>query len=147
MFLFSALILNSQESQVKINHEGKEFTKLKHAWYAQWITHPYESTLDYGVFLFRRSFELDSVPEKYTVYVSADNKYKLYVNGEEVGEGPARGDLNNWRFETIDIAPYFKKGKNVVAAQVVILVSSGMVLNRHFKLHLFCKAKIIYILI
>ncbi len=119
--LFSALygISMAQESNVKINYEGKEFTKLKHAWYAQWITHPYESTLDYGVFLFRRTFDLDTIPEKYTIYVSADNKYKLYVNGVEVSEGPARGDLNNWRFETLDIAPYFKKGKNVVAAQVV----------------------------
>lgn len=119
MFILSALILNSQESQVKINHEGKDFTKLKHAWQAQWITHPTESTLDYGVFLYRRTFQIDTLHDKYIVYVSADNKYKLYVNGEEVCEGPARGDLNNWRFETINIAPFLRKGKNVIAAQVV----------------------------
>ncbi len=117
--LLTGNILFSQESTVKINHQGKEFTQLKHAWTAQWITHPYESTLDYGVFLFRRNFDLKIIPEKFKIFVSADNRYKLYVNGEEVSEGPARGDINNWRYETIDIAHYLKKGKNVLAAQVV----------------------------
>lgn len=117
--LLQSFALSAQESDVSINHEGKEFTKLKHAWFAQWITHPYESTLDYGVFLFRRNFELTAKPNSYIVHVSADNKYKLYVNGNEVSEGPARGDINNWRYETVDIAPYLKTGKNVVAAQVV----------------------------
>jgi len=118
-FLSIGIMLNAQESNTKINHQGKDFTQLKHAWSAQWITHPFESTLDYGVFLFRRTFKLDTKPKKYIIYVSADNRYKLYVNGIEVSSGPARGDINNWRFETVDIAPYLKTGKNVVAAQVV----------------------------
>ena len=37
----------AQESKVKVNAEGKDFTSLKHAWSAQWITHPTASTLDY----------------------------------------------------------------------------------------------------
>jgi hypothetical protein len=40
------------------------------------------------------------------------------VNGLTVCFGPARGDLFHWRFETVDIAPYLKPGKNVVAAVV-----------------------------
>ncbi len=119
VLLLASSSLYAQESKVKINHQGKEFTQLKHAWTAQWITHPFESTLDYGVFLFRRSFNIDKKPEKYIVHVSADNHYKLYVNGIEVCDGPARGDINNWRYETVDIAPYLRKGKNIVAAQVV----------------------------
>jgi len=119
VLLLSVYSLISQESSVRINHQGKAFTELKHAWTAQWITHPNESTLDYGVFLYRRSFDLKSKPEKYIIHVSADNHYKLYVNGTEVSEGPARGDINNWRYETVDLAPYLKIGKNVVASQVV----------------------------
>jgi hypothetical protein len=40
------------------------------------------------------------------------------VNGERVVWGPARGDLNHWRFETIDLAPHLRAGKNVLAAVV-----------------------------
>src|SRR5690606_15658038 len=59
-----------------------------------------------------------SKPSKFVVHVSADNRYKLYVNEELVSLGPARADIYNWPFETVDIAPYLKKGKNVLAAVV-----------------------------
>jgi len=122
MLLCSILIcmaLCAQESNVLQNADGKDFSKLKHTWKAKWITHPTESTLDYGVFLFRRSFNLDEKPEKYIIYVSADNRYRLFVNGKKICYGPARGDLLNWRYETIDIAPFLQAGRNVVAAEVV----------------------------
>ncbi|MEN8228379.1 MAG: alpha-L-rhamnosidase N-terminal domain-containing protein [Bacteroidota bacterium] len=118
LFLAGTLVY-TQESSVKWNHEGKDFSQLKHTWRAKWITHPTESTLDYGVFLFRRSFRLDRKPDKYIIYVSADNRYRLYVNGEKVSMGPARGDLLNWRYETVDIAPFLKEGDNIIAAEVV----------------------------
>ncbi len=38
MALFCFINVYPQESQVEINHEGKDFTSLKHAWSAQWIT-------------------------------------------------------------------------------------------------------------
>lgn len=109
----------SQESAVKINEEGKDFTKLKHAWKAQWITHPTESTQDYGVFLFRNTFNLNKVPSKLVVYVSADNRYRLYVNGKYVCYGPSLGDIAHYRYETIDIAKYLIAGKNCISAEVV----------------------------
>jgi alpha-L-rhamnosidase len=118
-FFSCTLSLYSQESNVHFNHEGKDFSKLKYTWKAKWITHPTESTLDYGVFLFRRSFQLTEKPSKYIIYVSADNRYRLFVNGTKVCIGPARGDLLNWRYETLDIAPYLQNGKNVIAAEVI----------------------------
>ncbi len=111
--------VHAQESSVSINHEGKDFTMLKHAWKAQWITHPTASTLDYGVFNFRGTLNLEKKPEKFIVYVSADNRYRLYVNGRYICMGPSRGDLTHWRYETLDIAPYLTAGKNVLAAEVV----------------------------
>jgi alpha-L-rhamnosidase len=35
-----------------------------------------------------------------------------------VARGPARGDLNHWRFETVDLAPHLQPGRNVAAAVV-----------------------------
>src|SRR4029078_6129033 len=55
---------------------------------------------------------------KFVVHVSADNRYRLYVNGAEVSSGPQRADVMHWRYETVDIAPKLRAGRNVVAALV-----------------------------
>ena len=73
---------------------------------------------DYGVYHFRKTFSLGAVKEKFIVHVSADNRYRLFVNGTAVCSGPARGDLYNWYFESVDIAPYLHAGQNTVAALV-----------------------------
>lgn len=98
-------------------------------WKAQWITGPgkpinrfnasSDLTLkDYGVYKFRKTIELTTKPASFVVHVSGDNRYKLFVNGKHVSQGPARGDLYFWNFETVDIAPYLNAGSNTVAAVV-----------------------------
>lgn len=119
LFFFFSILILPQESTVKLNYQGKDFTQLKHAWTAQWITHPTESTLDYGVFLFRRSFMLDKKPLKFKIYISADNRYMLFVNGKRISSGPALGDIQHYRYENYNISKFLKKGKNVIAVQVV----------------------------
>src|SRR5690606_38856358 len=47
-----------------------------------------------------------------------DNQYRLFVNGTPVHVGPARGDLRHWRFDTLDLAPDLRAGRNVLAAEV-----------------------------
>ena len=39
---------------------------------------------------FRNNFGLEAVPERFTIQVSADNRYRLYVNGVSVVAGPQR---------------------------------------------------------
>jgi len=109
----SAAQNNTLISPDKINPE-----LLTNHWKAQWITHPTESVVDYGVFHFRKNFELMSVPAQFIIHVSADNRYRLFVNGQAVCFGPQRGDLAHWYYESIDIAPYLKAGKNLLAANV-----------------------------
>ena len=87
-------------------------------WEAHWIAHPEAQAKAYGVYHFRKTVELKEKPDQFIVHVSADNRYKLFVNGEEVGMGPARGDLEHWRFETIDIASQLEAGENIIAATV-----------------------------
>ncbi len=88
------------------------------SWAAQWIDVPGVSPYDYGVYHFRRTFELEKKPEHFVIYVSGDNRYQLFANGKRVSWGPARGDLKHWRYETVDIAPQLRSGKNVLAAVV-----------------------------
>jgi hypothetical protein len=87
-------------------------------WPARWISLPGEPANVYGVYHFRKSFDLDVTPKRFVVHVSADNRYKLFVNGRLASLGPARGDVYNWNFETVDIAPLLKKGGNTLAAVV-----------------------------
>ncbi len=91
---------------------------LKNYWDAQWITCPNVPARAYGVYHFRKTFSLGKVPKQFIIHVTADNRYRLFINGKAAGRGPARGDLYNWNFETYDIAPYLQKGKNVIAALV-----------------------------
>ncbi|MFZ9331000.1 MAG: alpha-L-rhamnosidase N-terminal domain-containing protein [Chitinophagaceae bacterium] len=110
LFLISCLLSNAQTA---INPH-----LLKGSWRASWITCPNVPQKDYGVYHFRKNFSIDTLQEKFIVHVSADNRYRLFVNGTPVCSGPARGDLYNWYFESIDIAPYLRKGSNTIAALV-----------------------------
>lgn len=90
---------------------------LRRTWPARWISHP-EAGRDPGVYHFRLKFSLERAPEAFRIHVSADNRYELFLNGERVVMGPARGDLLHWRFETIDLAPWLSPGDHVLAAVV-----------------------------
>jgi alpha-L-rhamnosidase len=87
-------------------------------WNSGWISAAFDGGKDYGVFYFRKSISFVNKPSKFIIHVSADNRYKLYVNGTLVSLGPARGDTYFWNYETVDLAPYLNTGKNVVSALV-----------------------------
>jgi len=91
---------------------------LSKPWNAYWIAAPDETGTEYGVYYFRKSIDLTAKPSNFIVKVSADNRYKLFVNGTLVSLGPARGDTYYWNYETVDIAPYLIAGKNTVAVIV-----------------------------
>ncbi|MGB6690893.1 MAG: alpha-L-rhamnosidase C-terminal domain-containing protein [Terracidiphilus sp.] len=87
-------------------------------WKAGWISHPTAPLREPIVLHFRRTLTLADVPSSYVVRVSADNRFILYVNGQRVGDGPARGDLVHWRYERFDLAPLLKAGDNLITATV-----------------------------
>ena len=66
-------------------------------WPASWITYVACNAIPcVGTFHFRKEVVLDEVPERFIVHVSADNHYRLFVNGRTVGHGPVRGNLRRW---------------------------------------------------
>jgi alpha-L-rhamnosidase len=100
--------------QVSVKDQPRQVVE----WDAKWIAVPGEPASNYGVYLFRKTLDLKSVPASFLVHVSADNRYKLFVNEKLVSLGPARGDLYYWNYETIDLAPFLNAGNNIIAAQV-----------------------------
>ena len=91
---------------------------LQRQWTGAWIACPGAPERDPGVFRFRKSIDLATVPPRFVVHVSADQRFVLHVNGRRVGIGPSRGDILFWRFETFDLAPFLKPGPNLVSAIV-----------------------------
>ena len=115
LFTFILMVFSGVLTSAQIQVDKKW---VSGTWTANWIASPEGSPKDYGVYHFRKTFDMAAVPARFIVHVTGDNRYRLFVNGKDVCNGPARGDLANWNFETVDIAPYLVKGKNIIAAQV-----------------------------
>lgn len=84
-----------------------------------WTDQTYDATKPVVVF-FRKTFDLDTLPlEDCYVRVSADTRYRFYVNGHFVCMGPRRGDDKVWYYERVNIRRYLQKGQNVFCAAVL----------------------------
>ena len=91
---------------------------LSCVWPAQWISSDGPKK-EFAVHYFRKTFDLDTIPDRLVVHTSGDTRYQLFVNGQMLTWGPLTGDLRHWYYETTDIAPFLKKGKNIIAASVL----------------------------
>jgi alpha-L-rhamnosidase len=98
--------------------QAQDSPPVRTHWAGRWISHPTAPLREPITLHFKKSIELKQVPAHFLVHVSADNRFVLYVNGSRVGDGPARGDLAHWRYETFDLAPLLKVGANTIAANV-----------------------------
>ena len=87
-------------------------------WDAYWLSSSEVTPHEYAVQYFRKEISLSVKPESFIIHVSADNRYKLYVNGSLVSLGPARSEIYHWQYETVDIAPFLKQGNNTIGAIV-----------------------------
>lgn len=61
--------------------------------------------------LFRKTFELNEVPQLVPACITADSRYVLFVNGQEVFRGPIRSQPRRMYYDLFDLAPYCKKEK------------------------------------
>lgn len=103
---------------VKTTHAQPKNLQETRPWNSDWIAAKNDPGNEYGIYYFRKSLDLAVKPSSFVIHVSADNRYKLFVNGTMVSLGPTRGDTYFWNYETVDIAPYLTAGKNIVAALV-----------------------------
>jgi alpha-L-rhamnosidase len=64
--------IHAQEYLPETNQDWED---LRHTWKGFWITHPTAPLSEYGVFHFRKTFEIETLPEEFFIHVSADNRY------------------------------------------------------------------------
>lgn len=66
---------------------------------------------------FRKKFTLNTT-ENVSINISADDYYKLYVNGKFVCKGPAAAYPQNYKYNRFNISPFLKVGENIIAVHV-----------------------------
>ena len=96
-------------------------TKEKGDWMAKWIWDKENLTKNNVWMCFNKKVQLEKLPEELIADISADSKYWLYINGEMVvfeGSVKRGPDKNSGYYDSIDIAPYLKKGENSICALV-----------------------------
>ncbi|KAL4940004.1 hypothetical protein BDV06DRAFT_230689 [Aspergillus oleicola] len=111
----AAFTVSASEALLTIN-------ALQRAWIwpPNWIDAPPQNTNTAGrIVHFTRTLNLPSQPRRALLQTSADTRYKLFVNGARLAVGPTRGSPATWYYDTLDIAPYLREGKNVVRFDVV----------------------------
>ena len=64
--------------------------------------------------LFRKKVDLPEFANA-VVRISADDYYKLYINGVYVAQGPAPGYPFHYYYNEIDVSKYLVKGENTIA--------------------------------
>ena len=69
--------------------------------------------------LFRKKFICESLCDDAKIYISADDYYKLYINGAFVGQGPAPSYHFQYNYNIIDVSKYLKAGENTIAVHTL----------------------------
>ena len=64
--------------------------------------------------LFRKKFNIQNFGKTY-IYISADDYYKLYINGKFVCQGPAAGYPFHYYYNKADISEFISEGENTIA--------------------------------
>ncbi|MBP1550535.1 MAG: family 78 glycoside hydrolase catalytic domain, partial [Oscillospiraceae bacterium] len=69
--------------------------------------------------LFRRQFICENITDNARIYISADDYYKLYINGKFVAQGPSPSYHFRYNYNVIDVSGYLQKGRNTIAVHTL----------------------------
>lgn len=89
-------------------------------WHPDWVDTAHGTA---GGFVhFRKTVHIKTVPSQpVVIQVTADTKYKLYINQQQILSGPVKGDEHLWFYDEVDVQPYLRPGANHVAVRVLRL--------------------------
>lgn len=66
---------------------------------------------------FRHTFQ-STASEGGRLRITADSRYWLFLNGEQLGFGPVRGWPDDWHYDDYDLSGHLRAGENVIAVVV-----------------------------
>ncbi len=87
---------------------------------AVWIgsAHAFDLNEAYLCFRSPAAWQLSAVPDQADLFITADSRYKLWINGQFVTRGPSRSFPHNQFVDQLDVTAYLREGTNTLAVQV-----------------------------
>ena len=87
---------------------------------AVWIgsSHPFDLHEAYLCFRSPAGWQLRERPQRAELLITADSRYRLWVNGQPVARGPARCYPHAQSVDRLNLTPYLQAGANLLAVQV-----------------------------
>ncbi|RME42175.1 MAG: hypothetical protein D6791_18375 [Chloroflexi bacterium] len=87
---------------------------------ALWIgsDHPFDLHEAYLRFRSPDGFSLGQMPQQAELRITADSRYRLWINGQFVTRGPARCYPRHQSVDRLDVRSHLWPGRNVIAVQV-----------------------------
>ena len=86
-----------------VGHLADSNAQVRHpADHGTWIWHPEKAVTETGVLRFRLRFTLNS-PATPLIHVTADQRFQLRCDGQDVTFGPDRCDLNHWTVQSVEL--------------------------------------------
>lgn len=79
---------------------------------AKWIW-PKDDVSHHSTVKFRKHFHYND-EKNVIINITADSRYYLYINSQYINFGPVRAYPDHYKYDSIDITPFLKKGKNTL---------------------------------
>ena len=116
------VLVDSNGVQAMSYNFSKECQKPE-TWRAKWIWLAGENNA--AAAMFRKEIVLPHAPRSAKAWLTADARYRLFINGCLVSRGPvdmgrdyAGGNTHRWFYDFRELQSYLKPGTNVIAAEV-----------------------------
>ena len=86
---------------------------------AKWFWSSEKESNEEQFVLFRKEVFFGEIPKEYRIQITADSRYKFFLNGICCGFGPAKGNREEWYLDELELSSCIKKGKNIFVVQVL----------------------------
>ncbi|MBD3183212.1 Bacterial alpha-L-rhamnosidase [Candidatus Poribacteria bacterium] len=87
-------------------------------WKAKWIWQPGTGQVKNAYFFFRKCFNIDKPKEQYKLYIAADTRYQLFINGNFTGRGAPQSQPFLQYYDVYNLEDKFIPGENCIAVIV-----------------------------
>ena len=94
-----------------------------------WISHPDADCDNRKLYRFRKTLHIWDNFDSAKVDITAEARYKLYLNGRLVAVGPCKGTSDKKYYDTVDVAPYIERGENLLEVEVLQLEAPASMLR------------------
>ena len=109
-------IMSKQPTTTNYNQKRKMNKNRK--WNARWIWSDVSENEKNVFYYFRKTFDLKSTSKNYKLFISADTRYQLFINGKLIGRGVPQSQPFYQYYDEYNLDDKLIKGENCIAVVV-----------------------------